>query len=476
MVRPARRSDWAGTPVGATRLRQRIEPRVERVVAIPFTHGGQRLERIASFIDELADAEAEALLEGVLADFGTRHQGLVARLGAHADASGLMALRFGTTKRLLLGAYSTQEYAVEAAAITNPSMVVVDRRDDEVDFILSMRAIGEGHISSVRFRRGTFSNSRGLQLVPENPFSTIGTRSSIPMTTDKLLAHLHDGGVPHDQITELSHLLGLTVTSADLETTASRCGEDSALAGAIELAKTFTGSNYRIEFEESDLSSRVIMPAGRSDLRGIEDARFVRVESPHSLYMATYTGYDGFGIVPQLLTTSDFVTFELTTMTGKFARNKGMALFPRPVTGSYVALTRHDQNALHVAWSTEIDRWTTAEQIAVPSHAWDMVQIGNCGSPIETPEGWLVLLHGVGPMRRYVLSAMLLDLDDPSVVLGTLPRPLLEPVEREGYVPNVVYSCGGIAIDDTLLIPFGIADRSIGFATVSIAAIYSALV
>ena len=476
MVSPARRSDWAGTPVEATRLRQRIEPRVERVAALPFPHGGQRLERIASFVDGLAENEAEALLEGVIADFGARHHDLVERFEAHAEASGMLALRFGATKRLLLGAYSTQEYAVEAAAITNPSMVVVESRDGEVDFILSMRAIGEGHISSVRFRSGTFSISRGLELVPENSHSTIGSRSPIPMPREKLIAHLDDGGVPHEQTEELSDLLEPTVTSADLELTASQLGEDSALGNVIELAKTFTGSNYRIGFERSDLSSRVIMPAGQSDLRGIEDARFVRVESPQPLYMATYTGYDGFNIVPQLLTTPDFVTFELTTMSGKFARNKGMALFPRSVAGSYVALTRHDQNALHVAWSTEIDRWTTAEQIAVPAHAWDMVQIGNCGSPIETPEGWLVLLHGVGPMRRYVLSAMLLDLDDPSVVLGTLQRPLLEPVERDGYVPNVVYSCGGIAVDDTLLIPFGIADRSIGFATVSIAEIYSALV
>jgi predicted GH43/DUF377 family glycosyl hydrolase len=238
-------------------------------------------------------------------------------------------------------------------------------------------------------------------------------------------------------------------------------------------------SNYELVFDGEELSERVLFPAGPADSRGMEDARFVRfTEEGRTHYYATYTAFDGFRILPQMISTDDFNRFRVSTLHGACAQNKGMALFPRKVDGKYLALGRHDQTNLHLLWSDDIAEWSNAQRLAAPKELWESIQIGNCGSPIETEHGWLVITHGVGPMRTYCLGALLLDLDEPDRVIGRLTQPLIEPnwEDRDGYVPNVVYSCGSMLAGDDLLLPYGIADREVGIALVEVAELVDAMV
>ncbi|MGZ3146431.1 glycoside hydrolase family 130 protein [Lentzea chajnantorensis] len=248
----------------------------------------------------------------------------------------------------------------------------------------------------------------------------------------------------------------------------------------VELIRWIAACNYTSEFpDDTVISGRVLWPTGPSERQGMEDARFVRFtdDDGDQTYYATYTAYDGVDVAPQLLQSKDFRTFHVTQTTGSAARNKGMALFPRKIGGRYAALSRGDEESTAVATSDDIRTWNEPRPVEVPARDWDLVQVGNCGSPIETSEGWLVLTHGVGPMRVYSMGAILLDLDHPERVLATLPQPLLLPTaaERDGYVPNVVYSCGPLLHDDTLVIPYGASDASIGLATTSLRGLLAAL-
>ena len=247
-----------------------------------------------------------------------------------------------------------------------------------------------------------------------------------------------------------------------------------------KIMRVLAASNYVTTFpDDSALSERVIFPAGPHETRGMEDARFVRFtdDDGRATYYATYTAFDGYEILPQLIETEDFRCFRIATLNGPAAQNKGMALFPRRIGGRYVMLSRQDRENLHLATSDDIEHWSEVSELHRPSRPWELVQIGNCGSPIETEAGWLVLTHGVGPMRRYVLGALLLDLEDPRRVIGRLREPLLEPDadERDGYVPNVVYSCGGMANGDDLVLPYGLSDGAVGIAVISIPALLAAL-
>jgi predicted GH43/DUF377 family glycosyl hydrolase len=237
--------------------------------------------------------------------------------------------------------------------------------------------------------------------------------------------------------------------------------------------RVLAASSYLTRFpSDSQLSERVLFPAGPHETNGMEDARFVRFadDDGTSRYYATYTAFDGFEIVPQLIETEDFTVFAVSTLQGVAAQNKGMALFPRRIRGNYVMLSRRDRENLHLSISSDVRHWSEIFDLHQPSEPWELLQIGNCGSPIETAEGWLVLTHGVGPMRQYVLGALLLDLDDPRRVVGRLREPLMSPdhTEREGYVPNVLYSCGGMRHQDDLILPYGYSDAAIGIAMVSI--------
>jgi predicted GH43/DUF377 family glycosyl hydrolase len=486
MASPGRRRS-AGHPVEIHRSPVRIDPNLERVVARPFIPSPARIERLAEYVSALSDDLVLATETEVLASFGKRHASLESVLDEHATMAAAVVPSIGALgerRRRLLGAYLTQEYSMEAAAITNPSIVPAPTpasSPDQLRFVLSMRAIGEGHISSIRFREGLFDSSGRVELEPEQPYSWLGRRDEAKLDHSWFAMELNEAAADSSAVKALTRILPDRVGTTEVEDglAALAAAETPGMDDTAQVARWLAASNYHLTFDDVPLDGRVVMPAGSADVRGVEDARFIRFTGDGPpVYHATYTGYDGHHILPQLLTTPDFRTFDFQTTAGKFAHNKGMALFPRLVQGSYAALTRHDQTSLHLSWSDDIRRWSNAERVARPERWWEMTQIGNCGSPIETDEGWLVMLHGVGPMRRYVLSAMLLDLDDPSEVIGRLVVPLLDPEEseRDGYVPNVVYSCGALTFAGKLLIPYGMADRSIGFAVADLDDLFAALV
>ncbi len=352
-------------------------------------------------------------------------------------------------------------------------------------FIMSARAIGEGHISSIEFRTGTVTEAGEVTLEEVGPLVGTGRRTSVVYQKPSFLARLEELGADPDVADEICGSLPEKFIFDDLAVVLPPNLDMHATypASAFEtlrLIHWLASSNYRLEFDNGPLSERLIFPAGPADSHGMEDARFVKFvdDDGSSTYYATYTAYDGFQILPQLIETTDFLAFDVTTMAGESARNKGLALFPEKIAGNYAALSRHDRERLYLSYTDDIRSWESSELIYEPQAGWEAVQVGNCGSPIETDEGWLIITHGVGPMRRYCLGALLLDRKDPSQVLGRLPRPFLEPGEdeRDGYVPNVVYSCGGLMHGDNLVLPFGVADHSIGIAIVPVADLVGAMV
>jgi predicted GH43/DUF377 family glycosyl hydrolase len=385
-------------------------------------------------------------------------------------------------RRLLVGAYFTHEYSVEAAALFNPSIVLAPDQSgldlDERRFVMSLRAVGEGHLSSIEFRSGRIDSTGGLIFDPVGPYLVAGRRAP-PSHYDKHLfsAKLVELGAGNDLAWSVVERLKDQFTLADLEESLAaleKHGPPHAISfETIKIIRVLASSNYVTAFPAgSALSERVIFPAGPNETQGMEDARFVRfIDADGSAkYYATYTAYDGFEIVPQLIETDDFVTFRIATLNGIAAQNKGMALFPRQIDGKYVMLSRKDRENLHLATSTNVRFWNDVSELYRPSKPWELLHMGNCGSPLETKAGWLVLTHGVGPMRQYAIGAMLLDLEDPRKVVGNLSEPLLVPnaTEREGYVPNVLYTCGGLIHGDNIVLPYGFSDSGIAVATISL--------
>jgi predicted GH43/DUF377 family glycosyl hydrolase len=380
---------------------------------------------------------------------------------------------------LLLGATFTHEYSVEAAALCNPSAVAAPDQTGvppgSLRFVLSVRQIGEGHRSSIGFRSGVLDQQGGLTIDDPGPFSTagvIGTSGLDAFTFRSLAEGLDDDteatGWVLDRLDERFSQGELDVRLAQLE---AQHDVRPNVGETVRRLRALAERTYSVDFPvRSDLSERVLAPAIAVECNGVEDARFVRfVEDDASVtYYATYTAFDGTAVVQQLLETTDFVSFTSSPLLGRAAANKGLALFPRRIDGRFVALSRYDGARNAVAVSDDLRRWSSATPLECASEVWEAVQVGNCGSPIETEDGWLVLTHGVGPMRTYAIGALLLDLDEPTKVIGRLRHPLLAPLpeEQDGYVPSVVYSCGALLSGSTLLVPYGIGDQRIGFATV----------
>jgi predicted GH43/DUF377 family glycosyl hydrolase len=353
-------------------------------------------------------------------------------------------------------------------------------------FILSLRATGEGHISSITFRTGTIDGQGKIHV--DTPSRQVTTPEHIPPTSynksifynqlqelgvvnaiaETILNTLHDNFTVDELTLEVQYLRRYAQhRNTEFDRTACRL---------LNLAK----SNYEVVYSpEQPLTERVIFPNAPSESNGIEDARFVRFVNEDGVvsYIATYTAYDGRVTIPQLLETPDFLRFRICTLNGPEVQNKGMALFPRKLNGQYVMLSRQDAENLYLMYSDDLHFWHTKIPLLKPTYAWEFLQIGNCGSPIETEQGWLVLSHGVGPMRKYSIGAFLLDLKDPSRVIGRLKHPLLSPdeSEREGYVPNVVYSCGGLIHARLLILPYAMSDTSSSFATVPVADLLNAM-
>ncbi len=464
-----------------------------RVVLRPLNPvGSERQLRIIARVLALSEEEVEELLRGVLEDFESRHRELVPYFRQRfASVQHLLPTDgpLSDARRLLIGAYFSQEYSIEAAALFNPSIVL---HPDQAGlaaggarFVLSLRATGEGHISSITFRTGTVDGAGRVEM--ELPTRFVGLPREIRHSLDKQLfaRKLEDLGIVH---TAVDAIVSVLPDSFSVEQLAGEINNlrryrrnrtsdyDRVLSRILSLAQ----ANYEVTYgAEHPLSERVLFPTAPLESHGMEDARFVRFEEDDGevTFFATYTAYDGRSVVPQFIRTRDFVTFRVSTLNGPEVENKGMALFPRKIKGQYAMLSRQDAENLYLMFSEDIHFWYARQPLLKPTHAWEFVQIGNCGSPIETSEGWLVLTHGVGPMRKYALGALLLDLDDPSRVVARLQKPLLSPnaEEREGYVPNVLYTCGAMVHGGRLILPYAMSDSACSFATVGIADLLSTM-
>lgn len=393
-------------------------------------------------------------------------------------------------RRLYIGALFSGEYALESAALFNPS--IVPHPDQTalppggLRFIMSLRATGEGHISSIAFRTGVIGADHSITL--EHPSRFVSAPALDPDPSfhrGAFFRKLGEMEFENDWSRTLMKSLPDRFTRSELNQ-AMRIARGVTRPFAREAKRTvecirwLAEANYEVRFDDSvPVSERIIFPVSPNESNGMEDARFVRFRDDDGsvTYYATYTAYNGRTILPQLLETTDFLRFRAVLLNGAAVRNKGMALFPRRIGGKYAMISRHDDENLYLMLSDDPHVWEHARLLRRPAEAWEAVKIGNCGSPIETPDGWLLITHGVGPMRRYCIGALLLDLEDPSIVLGHLAAPLIEPDEplRNGYVPNVVYSCGSLVHQGRLILPYGLSDTSITFSTVKLDALLAAL-
>jgi predicted GH43/DUF377 family glycosyl hydrolase len=484
----------------------RLEPDPRRVITKPFlpreevyADGSTRLQAVLTRIVGLSDDDVDITLGDARSLFAGRHRDLDAvfersfdvvepHLERLVEAGAIERLPIGD-RRHLVGAYFTHEYSIEAAALGNPSIVVSPDQSGlgsgEVRFLMSLRAIGEGHISSIEFRTGVVDADAGVRLDAPSGYAMTGERR--PHEHDRLLftAKLGDLGMINEVAERVLARLAGQFSMETLEA-AIRAVEEDGIERSISgettrLMHWLASSNYRVMFPSSvEVSERVLFPSGPTESHGMEDARFVRFvdDDGEVTYYATYTAFDGQQILPQLLETDDFTEFRVTTLSGRAAHNKGIAIFPRRIGGRYVALGRQDNVNNFIMTSHDVRVWTDATVIQEPNRPWELMQLGNCGSPLETEAGWLVITHGVGPFRRYTLGALLLDLDDPTRVLGHLAEPLLSPDsdEREGYVPNVVYSCGSMIHAGHVILPYGYADVGAGVATVPLADLLDRLI
>ncbi|MEY2451819.1 MAG: hypothetical protein QOD92_1393 [Acidimicrobiaceae bacterium] len=482
----------------AVRTGHRVVPDASRVISRLFVPGQElvagsesRASRVVERILALDDSEVERALSSVTSRFAHRHRALSEVFSLHADrisnriTSGVV---LSDSRRQLLGATFTHEFAIEAASVCNPSIVAhPDQRDappGSLRFIMSLRAIGEGHQSSIGFRTGSIDADGMVTIDNATPYAISGSVTPGPFDREVFYGKLSELGSNGENAAYVLDTLDQRFSDEELDRALARlrAQRDTRRSAGDTTAqlRAIAARGYTAEFPtDSDVSERVLWPATPAESHGVEDARFVRFvdDDGSSTYYATYTAFDGVAITQQLLETSDFVTFTASPIVGPAAANKGLALFPRRIGGRFAAMSRWDRETNSVAFSDNPRRWGGAVVVQHPVEAWETIQLGNCGSPIETPEGWLVLTHGVGPVRTYSIGAILLDLDDPTVVIGRLRDPLLVAAddEQDGYVPNVVYSCGALVHGGTLVLPYGISDGAIGIATVSIDRLLTAL-
>jgi predicted GH43/DUF377 family glycosyl hydrolase len=423
-------------------------------------------------------------LRHVRASFDGRHRDLPGVLLANYERIAHRVPEGDTLteeRRSLLGAWFTNEFSVEGAALFNPSAVPHPDQSHlaagQIRFVLSLRAVGEGHISCVEFRTGVLGPDHDLRIEDPGPHIESGRTGPAPYDREVFAAKLTEEGADGESASFLIDCLPSRFNDKELQRAltalASQRVTRQYAAHTDEVARRVARNNYEVVFSpKSSIAERVIWPHSPSESHGIEDVRFVRfVEDDGSvIYQATYTAFDGEQVSPKMLETSDFRRFRMLQLAGPAAQNKGMALFPRKVGGRYVALSRWDRENLAIATSYDGRRWEDPKMLHVPSQPWELIKTGNCGSPVETEAGWLVLTHGVGAMREYAIGALLLDLDDPRRVTGVMRDPLLTPAEdeRDGYVPNVVYSCGALLHGDQLLLPYGVSDSSVRFAFVDV--------
>ena len=491
------RSNHPKKNVGSLKVRRlpvTFRSDIRRVITRFFNPGGEeRISNVLQRVGSLSDAQVDRLLDEVFLKFRARHANIAEVFDENYRTAAVMigiSDDLSHNRRLLIGSYLTTEYSIESAALFNPSIVPHHNQrnlaDGAVRFIMSLRATGEGHVSSIVFRTGTITSDHQVKIDPCRRLAR-----PVRIVPDKLYEKslfrrkLHDIGVHDEPMDLVLDRLADEFTSAQLE----RAIADSRVASPekLRLEKSFRDirwlahSNYQLELpREAEASEVVIFPQTSNESHGIEDLRMVRfVDDDGSVtYYGTCTAYDGRRVLPQLIETHDFLRVGVHTINGACARNKGMALFPRRIGGHYAMCSRIDGENLYIMFSDIVHFWESAELLQTPRQPWEFVQIGNCGSPLETPEGWLLLTHGVGPMRTYCIGAMLLDLNDPLKVIGCLDEPLITPTEKErdGYVPNVAYSCGAMIHDGRLYLPFATSDMITRIAMVSLDSLLNRLI
>ncbi len=464
-----------------------IRPDKRLVITRPFrpaseTHAINIVNRILA----LNEAGTKELLKQTLKEFAHRHKDIrtilmnnYRKIESHIKEPAALS----EERKLLLGSCFTMEYSIESAALFNPSIVIYPKQNNlkkgQTRVILSFRATGEGHISSIVFRSAIIDRDNSIFLESVSPF--LGTPDIVLNSTynrELFKAKLEEMGQLSEAAMAIYQHLPTNFTPEEMSGAINAVRDSNAFTTAdlddtIIHIKWLAESNYEIFFPHGQLiSERVVFPMSQNESNGVEDARFVRFvdEDGSATYYATYTAYNGREILPQLIETKDFHRFKISTLNGPMARNKGMALFPRKINGKYAMITRSDGENLYLSYSDNIHFWFEGVKIEAPENPWELIQIGNCGSPLETKKGWILLTHGVGPMRKYCIGVSLLDLKDPSKTIGRLEEPLLAPreEEREGYVPNVVYSCGSIILNGELIVPYAISDSESHLASIPV--------
>jgi predicted GH43/DUF377 family glycosyl hydrolase len=472
-----------------------LRPDQSRVLLRPFSPGdSERIGRIIARIMSIPEDRVGLLLDEVSAEFSQRHQHIRELFLERFERVRELMLtdeELSEQRRLLIGSYFLAEYSLESAALCNPSIVPHPDQTDlppgALRFILSLRATGEGHISSITFRTGIVHPDQRIEVFTPTGFLTEPRQIPNPLYEKALFGRkLSELGLTGEFTRRVMNKLGesfaLEELRAGLKAEQFRLPDgmtqedQNAAQGIWMLAR----SNYEVQFQpEQQLSERIIFPVTPSQRNGVEDARFVCFQNDDGthIYYATFTAFDGKVVLPELMETSDFLLFRFITLNGPAAVNKGMAIFPRKINGLYAMLSRQDNENIYLTFSDNVHFWHERQVLLKPTFPWELVQLGNCGSPIETDAGWLVLSHGVGPVRKYCIGAFLLDRDDPAKVIGRLREPLLKPNqnEREGYVPNVVYTCGALLHRGELIIPYGLADHATSFATVPLEEVLAAM-
>lgn len=483
----------SGSNQPLTRVGPRLSPDRSRVLARLFVPGEElpghhsRATTVLQRVQDLSDAEVVTALADLRTRFGGRHRDLNGIFQRHFE---LMAHRLagdppGAERQLLIGAYFTSEYVPEGAALTNPSMVEHPSQDGlaggEVRFVMTVRSVGEGHLSTIELRTGVVDADGRVEVDDPGPYLDMGLPLATKYDHVTFRALVIERGIDDETASFILDGLSDPFLRSDLD--AAIAGTHPGMlrrAQARETMQQLEGialDNYEVSFPNaSRISERILYPAGPSESHGMEDARLTRLVEPDGTvrYCATYTAYDGWNVAPHLLETADFLSFRASQLNGPAAKNKGLALFPRKIGGRYLALSRHDRERSSITTSDDLCCWRDPVTLDTPLRPWELIQAGNCGPPIETERGWLVLTHGVGAMRTYGLGALLLDLDDPRKVLGTTALPILLPdeTEQDGYVPNVVYSCGGMRHGDHVILPYGFGDQQISFARIDLRCLF----
>lgn len=480
--------------VTITRRNTIFEPDLSRVITRYFFPSKERAKLLIDNVLNYSETERDAFIAQVFRKYSKRHRSIqkifvrhFRRLMPLLEEEGYDFANFSLNTKLLIGSYFTMEYSIESAAFFNPS--IVEHPDQsalgphEKRVIISFRATGEGHISSIVFRMGVLDKNNDIEIEAPGKMLEVPVRvKSYNYERKRFLSKLkqmcaasgYGQGEAYQLISDkLSDKFTYDELKRYLNEAEKELPNHIENLTVIQEANWLALSNYEITFSlDTSISERVIFPISETEKKGIEDARFVRfVDDDGTVtYYATYTAYDGIAILPKLIETTDFYHFKIMPLHGKIAQNKGMALFPRKVNGQYVMLCRIDGINNYISYSDNVNVWREAKLIQTPKYPWELVQLGNNGSPLETQAGWLMITHGVGPMREYALGASLFDLDNPEKEIGRLKEPIIMPNEREreGYVPNVVYSCGAYINNGEVVIPYAMSDYSSTYATINL--------